>query len=119
MLIGGMLMAGMFIGGFGLDVHGLAIATDAHGNCPAGRNFANQAPQLFHAFDLLLVDGQDDIMFFQSGFACGSILVHHGDFDAALFSEVKRVGTVCSDVARVNAEIRTTPRLLAVEHKWL
>src|SRR5205807_7568015 len=47
---------------FGLDVHGLAIATYAHGDCPAGRYFANQAAQLLHALDFLIVDGQDHIM---------------------------------------------------------
>jgi hypothetical protein len=44
----------------------------------------HNSPQLLHARDFLIIDAEDDIVFFETGLSGGRILINHGDFDAIL-----------------------------------
>src|SRR5260370_5587323 len=58
-------------------------------------------------------------MLFQPGFAGRSVLVHHSDLNAALFLQVKRTYAIRRYISGIYSEVRTTPRLFAVEDVWL
>ena len=87
------------------NIHGLTIATDPDCDRSARWELADQAAQLLHTLNLLIIDGQNDIMFFQSSFASGSILVNHRDFNAAFLFQMQRADSVRSNVTSVHAQV--------------
>ena len=47
----------------------------------------DHAAQLLHAFHLASIEVEDDVVLFEPGFACGSVLIDQRDFHAMFFLE--------------------------------
>ena len=77
-----------------LDLHGVAISADAQSYRTAHRRFADHSAQLLFAFNPGAVKIKDHIMLFQTGLACGGVLINHGYLDPALLFQLESADTV-------------------------
>src|SRR5215831_13067421 len=91
-----------------LQFYWLTITAQANVDNPSGRNFVNQAAQLLNALYLVPVDAHNYVVLFDSSLSSGSVLVNHSDFDALLVFQMQWSQSVGSDVASINAKIRST-----------
>ena len=88
--------------GQGLDV---AVAADFEADLAAGRNFAEHAPQLLGALDVLAVDRENHVIDFEPDLAGGRVVIDERDECAAHFLELERLRFVGIDIGDIDAEI--------------
>src|SRR5262249_22095985 len=89
------------------DLHGVAVTADAEAYRAPGRSLAKQPAQLLFALNGGAVKIQNHVMLFQAGFACRSILVHHGNFHTTLLLELEGRHALLGHVLDVHAQVRT------------
>ena len=83
----------------------LAFPADSQGDHAATGSFADHPPQLGCALNSGPVQGQDDIVFFETGFAGRGVLIDHGDFRAVLFLELQLSQPLRRNVGNVHSEV--------------
>ncbi len=76
----------------------------------------HHAPQLFDAFNFLIVDTENYVVFFKSGFACGRILVNHRDLDPVFILYVQIANAIGGDITSIDSQIGSATRLFAIEN---
>src|ERR1041384_3748182 len=89
-----------------VDFHGSPITAEAERDRASGRHFTNETAKLLFTFNRCPVEVENHIVLAKTGFAGGSIGVHHGDFHATLFFQLERSHAVTGNVANINAQIR-------------
>src|ERR1700693_3166607 len=68
---------------------------------------------------LASIDGENNVVLFQPGRACGGVLIDQRDLHAVFFLEFEVAEAIGGDVASINSEVRSAAEVLAGETKGL
>ena len=96
----------------GFMSHRLSVAADPQSYQAPGRNLVDHAAQLLHALHLASIDGENDVVFFESRFAGGRILIDQRHFHAVFFLELQFAQAISGDIAGIHAQIASAAEVL-------
>src|SRR5208282_4209886 len=102
------------VGKLHLDGQRLTVAANAEIHHAAWRHFSNHAAQLSRTLYRRTVQTYDHVVFVQSGFSGGSVLVDHRNLGSVLFLELQFSQTLGRNVSDVHSEIRRSAALFGI-----